>query len=308
MGMADIQAPPQNLTKGIIFILGTTFFISTQDIIFKLYSTDIPLGQLFAFRSILALPLFFALAWMQGLRFSILRDALRGWSLIRGALITVMLLLFYAAVPFVNLSVLGAATYTAPIFVTLLSAYFFGETVGKRGWTAVLTGFIGVLVLLQPGTDDFSPLAALPLLGAIFYATAHILTRNKCQNIPAPALALALTFTMMVAGFLIGLVASIFTPSAEIAAKFPNLFGDWITLDQNGWLLMALLALLALVVSIGLAMSYKVAPSSKIATFEYSYLLFALAWDVLFFNSSVTPFALTGMGLIFFAGLLLMKK
>jgi drug/metabolite transporter (DMT)-like permease len=61
-----------------------------------------------------------------------------------------------------------------------------GEPVGPRGWLGVSIGFVGVLVLLSPGTDSFSPWGLLPNVGAAFYACGQMLTRLKFQDISAP--------------------------------------------------------------------------------------------------------------------------
>jgi len=184
----SLPARPQQVVRGVLLIVAAMFVTSVQDVVFKVFSTTLPLGQIFALRALLALPLLFALAWVQGIGGSVLAHALGTWPLLRSLLMTLMFLAFYAAIPFVNLSVLGAGTYTAPIFVTLLSAYAIGEPVGVRGWIAVLVGFSGVLVLLQPGTEAFSPWALLPVIGATFYALAHVTTRAKCQSVPLAAM------------------------------------------------------------------------------------------------------------------------
>ena len=81
--------------------------------------------------------------------------------MLRAIFITMTFLAFYSAIPFLSLSTLGAANYIAPVFVTLLSAYVIREAVGPTGWLGVLVGFTGVIVLLQPGSDAFSPWACL---------------------------------------------------------------------------------------------------------------------------------------------------
>ena len=85
--------------------------------------------------------------------------------MLRAVFITTTFLAFYGAIPFLSLSTLGAANYSAPIFVTLLAALAIGEPVGRRGWFGVLLGFVGVLVLLRPGSDAFSIWALMPVIG-----------------------------------------------------------------------------------------------------------------------------------------------
>ncbi len=304
----DAQARPQYLVRGIAFIVGAMFVTSSQDVVFKFFSDRLPLGQIFALRGLLALPLLLGLAWAQGLKGAVIRQALRPWPLIRAFFVTLLFLAFYAAIPFITLSVLGAATYTAPLFVTLLSAYAIGEPVGRRGWFAVIVGFAGVLVLLQPGTDAFSPWALLPLMGACFYALAHVITRSKCQGVPLAAMAFSLQLVMLSAGLALSGFLLLWPPDQTLAAAYPYLFGGWVSLGTREWLVLGLLATLAVVIAIGIAGAYQAAPPSTVATFEYSYLVFVAVWDFLFFAAAPGLTTLSGMAMIITAGLLVMRR
>ena len=237
-----------------------------------------------------------------------LADAVRMWPLLRSLFMTLMFLAFYAAIPFVNLSVLGAGTYTAPIFVTLLSAYAISEPVGARGWIAVLVGFVGVIILLQPGTDAFSPWAALPVLGAVFYALAHVITRTKCQAYPLATMALSLKLVMLGAGLVVSGSLLIWQPGEELAGAYPFLFGGWSPVGVSEWLVLGLLAVFTVVIGMGIAGAYQAATPSLVATFEYSYLVFAALWDSVIFAARPGGATLIGMLLIIAAGLMVLKS
>ncbi|MCP5074524.1 MAG: EamA family transporter [Rhodobacteraceae bacterium] len=116
------------------------------------------------------MPMLLAVTRVQGKQHGMISNALSPWPILRSVFITLTFLAFYAAIPFLSLSAIGAANYIAPIFVTLLSAFAIREPVGRLGWVGVILGFAGVLVLLQPGTDAFSPWTLLPIIGAVFYA------------------------------------------------------------------------------------------------------------------------------------------
>ncbi len=308
MSVASDAARPQRIAKGIAFIVAAMFATSVQDVIFKFFSDSLPLGQIFALRALLALPLFVALAYVQGLKGEVLRYAFSSWPLLRAFCITIMFLAFYAAIPFLPLSVLGAGTYTAPIFVTLLSAYVIGEAVGLRGWIAVLAGFAGVLILLQPGTDAFSAWALLPLAGAIFYATAHVITRSRCQAVPLAALALSLNLCMLLAGLAVSGLSLLLPSDNALVQAYPYLFGDWAPIGAREWLVLALLAIFTVGISLGIAGAYQAAPPPIVATFDYCYLVFVACWDLLFFDSPPSLATILGMLLIIGAGLLIARR
>lgn len=299
---------PQNYILGISLIIAAALTISVQDLIFKLFSAELTLWQIFTLRGLFALPMLFAISWLRGSHRGMLRGALGKWPLLRSVFITTTFLAFYAAIPFLSLSTVGAANYIAPIFVTLLSAYVIKEAVGPAGWFGVVLGFAGVLVLLQPGTDAFSPWALLPIVGAAFYALAHITTRVKCQDISLPAISFSQNMVMLLAGLIISLSLVFLKPQGGIFDTYPYIFGTWSEVTLSDWLVLVLLAVFAIFIGMMLAGAYQVAPPSVVSTFEYSYLVFAVIWDIAFFGTTPTIMSVCGMVVIVFAGLLVLRR
>ncbi len=304
----SVEFRPQNIVRGVSLIVAVALMISIQDVVFKLFSSELTLWQIFALRGILAVPLLLTISWMRGTHIGILRAAFGKWSFLRALFITTTFLAFYAAIPFLSLSTVGAANYIAPIFVTLLSAYAIKEAVGPLGWLGVLLGFAGVVVLLQPGTDAFSAWALLPIIGAAFYALAHITTRVKCQNVPMIAISLAQNTVMLLAGLIVSLLLIWLKPQGELAETYPYIFGMWSAVDLTDWLTLALLAVFAIVIGMMLAGAYQAAPPSVVSTFEYSYLVFVAVWDILFFGITPTVTSVLGMVMIVAAGLLVLGR
>ncbi|MEM7242589.1 MAG: DMT family transporter [Pseudomonadota bacterium] len=298
--------PAENLARGIILILITAFLLAIQDSIFKLYATSLSLWQLFALRGVIALPLFFVLARVQKQPNGILWQGLSFWPLLRGSFMAIMLLGFYATLPFLALSAAGSAVYVAPIFVAILSGIFLNEPVRFFGWLGVCVGFVGVLILLQPGTDAFSPWLLLPLAGAVLYAFAHVITRSKCPDTPLWAMAFALNFAMMIAGLVGSLVLYLWQPA--LGAELPYLLGQWGAMRGFDWGVLLLLAVFTMTVGMLMAGAYQAAPPAKIATFEYSYLIFAAIVDIVVFAFVPSMFAFIGMGLIVLAGWMVTRQ
>ena len=146
--------------------------------------------------------------------------------MLRALFIITTFLAYYGAIPFLSLSTLGPANYMAPIFVTLLAAFAIREPVGLRSWIVVLLGFGGVIVLLRPGSDAFYFWALMPIIGAAFYALAHITTRAKCQDVPTTALSLSTNIVMALAGFIVGGLLLLIQQSGEMFDTYPYVFGQ----------------------------------------------------------------------------------
>ena len=299
---------PQNYLLGVSLIITAALTISIQDLVFKLFSGELTLWQIFTLRGLFALPMLLAVAWLRGKNKGLISAAFGKWVLLRSALITTTFLAFYAAIPFLSLSTVGAANYIAPIFVTILSAYVIKEAVGPFGWIGVILGFIGVAVLLQPGTDAFSPWALLPILGAAFYALAHITTRVKCQDVPLMAISFSQNMIMLTAGIIISILLFTLQPQGALFDAYPYIFGTWAQVDLSDWLVLILLAGFAIFIGMILAGAYQTAPPSVVSTFEYSYIVFAVIWDIVIFGTTPNAFSVTGMTLIVVAGLMVLRR
>ncbi|MEO9276116.1 DMT family transporter [Marinomonas sp. 5E14-1] len=306
--VSNVETRPQNIFRGVALIVAAALTISIQDVVFKLFSSELTLWQIFTLRGVLSVPMLLVVIWVRRTHKGVVRTALGKWPVLRSLFITTTFVAFYAAIPFLSLSTVGAANYIAPIFVTLLSAHVIKETVGPLGWLGVLLGFIGVVVLLQPGTAAFSIWAVLPVIGAVFYALAHITTRVKCQNVPLAAMSLSLNLTMLIVGLIISVLLVWLNPQGKIVEAYPYIFGLWSSLGLTDWLVLALLAAFAIVVGVLLAGAYQAAPPSIVSTFEYSYLVFAAVWDIVFFGIAPTIASVSGMALIVFAGLLVLRR
>ncbi|MEM9278297.1 MAG: DMT family transporter [Pseudomonadota bacterium] len=304
----SIVTRPENIVRGVALVVAAAFTISIQDVVFKLFSRELTLWQIFALRGVLAIPMLLVLLWVRGAHKGVVRIALGKWPLLRGVFITTTFLAFYAAIPFLSLSTVGAANYIAPIFVALLSAYAIKEPVGPLGWLGVLLGFAGVIVLLRPGTDAFSLWSILPVIGAAFYALAHITTRVKCQNTSLAALSLSQNFVMMSAGIIISMLLFWLRPQDDLFRAYPYIFGLWSNVGLSDWLVLVVLAGFAVLISALLAGAYQAAPPAIVSTFEYSYLVFVAIWDIVFFGIKPTIASVAGMLLIVVAGLLVLRR
>ena len=165
--------------------------------------------------------------------------------------------------PLVNALTLG---FTAPLMVTALSVPFLGEHVGWRRWVAVIVGFIGTMIMLRPGSGEFTLASLAILIAAFCYA---------CQAITARHLA---TESDIIAGRLRR------RGSADMLATFLIDGDSWITPNMNGWLLMGLAGICSAIAWIGFINGYRGSSPAILAPFEYTALIGGaiagyLIWD-----------------------------
>lgn len=295
---------PDNVPLGVATIVGTVLALSLADALIKSLGGggEMGLWQLFAVRSLLAFPVLLGGSLVFLNKNRLVPQSVR-WIAIRSFLLTVMWIAYYLALPLLPLAVAAAAYYTLPLFIVAFAALFGGETVGRSQWAGVALGFVGILLVLRPGGDAFVWAALLPILSAILYALAMILTRTKCRNEHPATLALGLNATFIIVG-LIGLLIGWVFPVE--ATGFLSL--DWTTMGPTEWRTTAILASLILVASVGTAVAYQAAPASTLGTFDFAYVGFALIWGALFFAERPDNIALAGIALIVVAGVLAVRR
>lgn len=292
-------------TQGVLVIVGTAIVMSFGDALVKLSSADFSVWQLYVLRALAAVPLLVGILRLR--RPVRLPDGRAiAWIALRSLLLLSMWLAFYAGLYSLSLPVVAAAYYTAPLFIVLLSALLTGEPVGARRWLAVLIGFAGVLVVLRPGTEVFSLLTLLPVLAAFFYALAAVVTRARCSAQDPLLLSLGLNLGFLAFGVAASVFLALWQPERAAAAN-PFLFGPWAAIGPREAAIILVLAFVIIGTSWGVARAYQSPYPALIASFDYSYLVFAAFWSFAMFGHVPDGLTLLGMALIAGAGILAIR-
>ena len=276
-------------------ILCACLALSLGDALIKQQSAFFVIWQIFLLRSLIALPLLNYFVRLRSCDVSRLPTSL-GWTLARSLALVLMWIFYFTALPHIELAVAAAAYYTLPIFIAVFGAIFLGESMTARRWVAVGLGFAGTLLILQPQAEDFNPYALLPIVSAICYAVAMLLTRSKCRSEKPTVLALWLNLSFVVVGGLALALLYLWDPAPATIALNPFLLGDWTPMGLPEWRVMAILAAAIVVGSIGAAIAYQNAASAVVATFDFSYVAFAAIWGFLIFTE--VPGTAVGLGIL----------
>ena len=306
--MSDLPGALQQHTgKGIAFVILGMFCISINDMLIKQLSGNYPLHQMIFVRSSIGILFSIVMVQFEG-GWQILRTRRIGLHLLRGVMVVIANLTFFAALAVMPLADATAMFFVAPLFITLLSIPFLGEKVGGRRLGAVLVGFIGVIVMLRPGGGlQDSPhilIMLLPVLAAFGYACLQILTRKLGTSSKASALALYIQAMFIVVSLGFWLLAG----DGRYALGVENpvlifLLRAW-TWPQPGDLpLFFLLGLMSAIVGYSLAAAYRSANASAIAPFEYVAMPLSIFWGWTVFGTLPDLWVWVGVVLIAGSGL-----
>ncbi|MEM9627381.1 MAG: EamA/RhaT family transporter, partial [Pseudomonadota bacterium] len=159
--------------------------------------------------------------------------------------------------------------------------------------------------ILKPAADAFNLYALLPLAAAMLYALAMILTRTKCRDEHPLVLSAVLNVTFILIGLFVTVVGNI-AGDAGVFSGFMS--SKWAPMDTNEFAAVGLLGIAILVASIGTAIAYQSGPSSVVATFDFSYVGFAVIWGLIFFSELPDLISLCGMLLIVIAGIISIRQ
>lgn len=274
--------------KGALLMVLAMFLFSLEDMAVKTVAAHLPVGQVLTFFGAGGMAVFAVLTLRRRERL-IHPVMIERVMLIRAAFEVTGRVFFTLSLAFTALSTTSAILQATPLLVAAAGVALFHERVTLLRWALIALGFVGVLLVIRPGLDGFTPLSILAVLGMIGFAGRDLATRA------APAV---LSYAQLgVTGFA-ALVLS----------------GLALTLWSGGWLLPTLpdLAALGLAVAVGvgaytaLTMAMRMGELSVVTPFRYVRLLFAMILGALVFGERPDAFELIGGAIIVGTGVLLM--
>ncbi len=295
-GSAAARADASRLLVGIGVTMLGVFVFACSNALAKWLTGGYPVGQILFVRCVVVLTILAFLISREDIR--AMRAAGRPWLHVwRAILSAVEVVCFYWAI--VELPLAGGTTiYLAgPIYVTAMSAIFLREDVGWRRWLAVLAGFGGVVVALQPSGMSFTIHAAVSVAGSVMYAISLVMTR-PLRGTPTTLLVGVQVVPLLL---ITGLSAWPLNPPT-------SLVGGWIMPGPADAAILALVGVLSLVGYWCINRGLQLAPASVITPFNYVSIVWATILGYLVFAEIPTPAMVTGAAIIVAAGLYIVLR
>ena len=254
--------PHTNIPRGVSALVGAVFFFSFADALGKWFGhAGYDSFQIVFLRysfGLIPVAIAIAVVGVAGLRTK------RPWvHVLRGLFMFAALTFFFRGLKYMPLAEGIAVAFSAPLFVTALSYPVLRERVGLFRWGAVLVGFVGALIILQPGTETFRPEALYIVAAAFFFALAVLTTRRISVTETNVAM---YTYSTIFAGL----------------ATIPALPFVWVPIDTSHLGLFLLLGLIAGAASFLMIVAYRNSPAAVNAPFDYTSLIWGalMGWIV----------------------------
>lgn len=283
---------PNRTGLAIILSLMALVLFDAMGLIIKLLSTKFSAAELSTWRNLFGiLPAFLVLYASKTWRENGKKIIIKQWklALLRGVIASLAQLCFYWSLGLMAFATASTITYSGALFATAFAIPILGERVGIVRWMAVIIGFIGVVFILQPGSDAFTHYSILPLAAAAFYALLTITAK---------------LFDSQVSSALVNVYASLSsTVCAAILTLFLGGFSPISSLDEIFWIIMMGAfggsAVLLYVVS------YRMTEQSNLAPFSYFGIPIAFFFGWAFFDETPWDAIFPGGILIICGGLLI---
>jgi drug/metabolite transporter (DMT)-like permease len=289
--------PAHPVARGAGLIVAGMAVIGFIDNFVWVIAAEISVWQFHLVRAAMALPLL-ALA-TAAFRLQ-LRPKRPARVAVRAAVQGVAMLCYFAALGFLPIAQVGAALFTAPLFVLIFAALLFGQRIGPRQFVAVAVGFTGVMLILRPDPATIGLETLMPLAAGALYGLGNLLTREWCADEPVGGL-LASQYAAL---GLLGAAGSLALALHPAGGEPTFLTAPWAMPSGTalGWIAAQAVGSLA---AVGLVTrGYQFAATSTLAVFEYSFLICAGLWAFILRGETLDAPGALGITLIIASGII----
>ena len=260
---------------------------SLMDLIVK-WSDSYPLGQVLFFRGFFGMVIYF---------FLIPKDRIKnfyytkrpGLHLLRCSSGLIALIAIFIALRNLPLATVVSISFAAPIFTTIFSIFLLNEKVGLYRWLAVLVGFIGILIITEPGLTNFNLYFIFPIIFCLGLSYVAIAIRQLSTT--EPVWLISLNFSAMI----------------TLASFFTIPYG-WIMPDFRDFILLSLIGVFGGVANLWLSQSYKFSEVSLVTPLKYLALVFAIIFGYFIWDEIPTIKTLSGALLVIISSLIIFRR
>ena len=276
----------KNLLLGVLLIIFGEFLLLAVGMIIKtLTADDVPTAQMVFLRSILSVALL--MPWLMRKGISRLYTQRIGLHVARGVLgVTAMMCVFYSwgNLPLAQASLLKQ---TSPIFISIIAFIWLKESLGNKTILAIITGFIGVALIIDPGAEnaDLNIVIFVALAGAMLAGSAKVVVR-KMSSTETPG---RIVFYFSLVGMLVSAV-----PASWV----------WVSLNWTQVAAVIGIAILSTMAQFAITKAFSYAPAGQIGFYTYTSVAFAALFGWLIWNEVLSWQTILGILVIVAAGVL----
>jgi drug/metabolite transporter (DMT)-like permease len=278
------------LTKnqlGFLYMFMSICAFSIMDLIVK-WSEHYPLGQVLFFRGFFGVLFYFLIIPKERLHnFYYTKRA--GLHFLRSFSGLIALVAIFIALRSLPLATVVSISFAAPIFTTIFSIFLLNEKVGVYRWLAVIVGFVGILIITEPGISSLNIFYIFPIIFCIGLSYVAITIRKLSTTEP------------------VWLISLYFSISITLLSLFSLPLG-WIMPSIKDFMILAMIGIFGGVANLWLSQSYKYSEVSLVTPLKYLALVFAIIFGYLIWDEIPTIKSLFGAALVIISTLIIFRR
>ena len=260
---------------------------SIMDLVVK-WSDSYPLGQVIFFRGFFGVLLYFLIMPRDRIK-NFYYTKRPGLHFLRCFFGLIALLAIFTALRNLPLATVVSISFAAPIFTTILSIFLLSEKVGLFRWLAVIVGFIGIVIITEPGFTSLNIYFIYPLIFCLGMSYVAITIRQLSTSEP------------------VWLISLYFSATITLASFFTIPYG-WIMPDTKDLMLLMSIGVLGGAANLWLSQSYKFSEVSLVTPLKYLALVFAIIFGYLIWNEVPSIKTLIGAFLVLTSSIIIFRR
>ena len=292
----------ENTPKAIILIIIGMSVVACQDTLIKLLSSETNIFLILLFRALLGI-IFLSIFLKIKKEPIIFKTKFPALTLIRVFLFYTAFILYFFSLTKLSLATAVTLFFVSPFFITILSMIFLNETIGFRRWFALVIGFIGVILVMDPKINNFNIYATFPVICAFFYAVSMIIQKKTSLEDSLYSQVFHIYIFAILISLIIGLVignGSYNDPSNE---HLQFIFRAWYLSNINIIFSLFLIAISGFVAFFCIFQAYRIGSPPSVAPFEYILIALSLILSWIIWQETLNFKGYVGLGFIVFGGI-----
>ena len=279
--LTEVWANQPSFMRSIILMIASTFFAVMMHVAVRINTAELHPFEVAFFRSLFGFIIILPMIIQS--RFIFLRTTKFKLHLIRGLLNTTSMLMFFTSLGLISLARVNSLSFTAPIFLAILSFIFLGERFRIYRWLAIITGFVGMLIILRPGWLEIDTGSILVIGSAFFWAGSMLFIKllSKTEN--------SLT---IVAWMGVTTMCLSFVPALMV----------WQTPDPHQLMWLIVIGCLGSATQLTISQAFKEGDPTLLMPFDYVKLIWGIIFGFWLFGEIPDVFTWVGGTIIFVSG------
>ena len=272
---------------GFLYMFMSVCAFSIMDLVVK-WSDTYPLGQVIFFRGFFGVLLYFLIMPRDRIN-NFYYTKRPGLHFLRCFFGLIALLAIFTALRNLPLATVVSISFAAPIFTTILSIFLLSERVGLFRWLAVIVGFIGIIIITEPGFASLNIYFIYPVIFCLGMSYVAITIRQLSTSEP------------------VWLISLYFSATITLASFFTIPYG-WIMPDIKDLMLLMSIGILGGAANLWLSQSYKFSEVSLVTPLKYLGLIFAIIFGYIFWSEIPTTKTLIGAALVIASSIIIFRR